>query len=472
MMDRADKERVRAKLLEVLGQDKVLWSDADLSPYTKDTYRIRFEDEYKYFPDLVVLPQTTADVQRVVRIAAEHKIPLIPKGGGTSRTGMLVPIHGGIVIDTIKMDKVIEVSVPNLYVTCQPGVTLKGLEMYLEPFGLALNQEQGSFKMATVGGSISTSGFSRKHQKYGSISDRVMSLEVVLADGRILRTGPKVLYTSTGYRLHELFIGAEGTLGVITEATLRVEPLPEAKDAILAFYDDFWGANEAAQKVMASSVTFTGGEAFGIEDSEEYGAPHDKKGLFYLGFEGTKGEVEAQMAYVARIVDETGGVMASNGDARKFMERYTIQWCGARVSTGFEDALTTYVPMERIREFYDKLYGEVMPRFGTGPLPGEKYSLDFGRYRMLAGRYHIREGEKGWKNYQGMLREIAKLATGLGGSISSCHGVGIEHRDNIELEYSEAALDTMRSIKKVFDPDNILNPGKKIPDKKGRATGD
>src|SRR5512137_2457236 len=126
------------------------------------------------------------------------------------------------------------------------------LEQHLEGYGLALNQEQGSFKVATVGGSISTAGFSRKHQKYGTISDRVMSLEVVLADGSVLRTGPKVLYTSTGYRLSQLFIGAEGTLGIITEATLRVEPLPEAKDAIMAFFEDFWAANEAAQKLMSS----------------------------------------------------------------------------------------------------------------------------------------------------------------------------------------------------------------------------
>lgn len=466
MMDQHLREQLRLKLAEAIGQDKVLWKEADLVPYTKDTYRIRFEDEYKYFPDLVVLPETTSDVQRIVKIASANKTPLIPKGGGSCRTGMLVPIHGGIVIDTIRMNKVLEVSVPNLYVTCQPGITLKELEDLLEGYGVALNQEQGSLKIATVGGSISTSGFSRKHQKYGSISDRVMSLEVVLADGRMLRTGPKVLYTSTGYRLHELFIGAEGTLGVITEATLRVEPLPESKDAILAFYDDFWGANETAQKVMASSVTFTGGEAFEIENTEEYGAPSGKKGLFYVGFEGTKGEVEAQLAYVADIIKETSGVMAPNEDAKKFMERYTIQWCGARVSTGFEDALTTYVPMERIRDFYDKLYGEIMGKYGTGPLPGEKYSLDFGRYRMVAGRFYIPKGEGGWEKYQRMLREIAQLATSLGGSISSCHGVGIEHRDNIELEYSETALDAMRLIKKAFDPDNIMNPGKKIPDKK------
>jgi len=463
MMDKQTHELVRKKLADVLGESKVLWRRADLAPYTKDTYRIRFEEEYKYFPDVVALPESTSDVQSIVKIASEHNVPIIPKGGGSCRTGMLVPIHGGIVLDTIKMNKVLEVSVPNLYVTVQTGITLKELEGQLSEHGLALNQEQGSFRMATVGGSISTSGFSRKHQKYGTIADRVMSLEVVLADGSVLRTGPKVLYTSTGYRLHQLFIGSEGTLGVITEATLRVEPLPEAKDALLAFYDDFWAANETAQRVMASCVTFTGGEAFGVEDATEYGAPAEKKGLFYIGFEGTRGEVDAQVDYVRRMVKETGGVLAGRDDTARFMDRYTIQWCGARALTGYEDPLTTYVPMERMRDFYNKLYGEIMPRYGTGPLPGEKYSLDVGRYRIVAGRYHLPKGEKAWERYQMMLRDIAELATSLGGSISSCHGVGLAHRDNLDLEYSSVALDTMWAIKNALDPKNIMNPGKKLP---------
>jgi hypothetical protein len=123
--------------------------------------------------------------------------------------------------------------------------------------------------------------------------------------------------------------------------------------------------------------------------------------------------------------------------------------------------------MERMTEFYDKLWNDIMPRHGTGPLPGEKYSLDVGRYRISAGRFYIKEGEKGYEEYRGVLREVAALATSLGGSISSCHGVGIEHRDNLELEFTPVTLDVMRLIKKVLDPDNIMNPGKKLPDNEG-----
>ncbi len=466
MIDPATKDQMVQRLVSALGRARVLTSKSDLVPYTKDTYRIRFDEDYRYFPDAVVLPETTAEVQKIVEIAADLKVPLIPKGGGSNRTGMLVPLTGGIVIDTVRMNRVIEVNTPNLYVTVQPGITLKELEERLAKHGLALNQEQGSLKVATVGGSISTSGFSRKHQKYGAIADRVMSLEIVLANGKVMRTGPKILYTSTGYRLNQLFVGAEGTLGVITEATLRVEPLPEAKEVVLAFFYDFWSANDAALKVMATGVTFTGGEAYEVEDATMLGGPAGRNGLFYLGFEGTNGEVHAEVEFVKKIIRDAGGVLAKHDDAAKFMDRYTSQWCGARALTGFEDALTTYVPVDRMREFYDKLWGDVMPRHGSAPLPGEKYSLDVGRYRMMAGRFLIPKGDGAWDKYQDLLRDIAKLTTSLGGSISSCHGVGIEHRANLDLEYSETTLDVMRGLKAVLDPDNIMNPGKMIPDKK------
>jgi FAD/FMN-containing dehydrogenase len=463
-MDQATREDVRSRLVAALGESKVLSSPADTVLYRKDTYRIPFESDYKYSPDLVVLPETTDDVMAVVAIASDGNIPLIPKGGGSNRTGMLVPIHGGIVVDTIKMNGIVDLNLPDLHVTVQPGLTLKKLEEHLNEYGLTLAHEQGSHRMATVGGAISTSAFSRKNQKYGTIADRVMSLEVVLADGRILRTGPKVLYTSTGMRLHDLFIGAEGTLGIVTEATLRVEPYPEARDMVLAFFDDFWKANEAAKRLMSSCVTFTGGEAYETEDGAVLGAPGGKKGIFYVGLDGTKGEVDAERDYVNGIVIELGGVIADQAHARAYMNQYTEQWCGARVETRFEDVLTTYVPMDRIEEFYERVWDDIMRRHGIRPIPGEKYSLDVGRYRMVGGRYFLPEGEKGWSDYQAALEEVARLATELGGSISSCHGVGIEHKNNIPMEYSEVALDVMRSIKRMLDPNNIMNPGKKLPD--------
>lgn len=462
-MDPALREKIKGALVVAIGENRVLWKPADLVPYAADVSQVRSAELFNHLPDFVTLPESTQEVQAVVKLAAEHKIPLLPKGGGSNRTGMLIPIHGGIVIDTIKMTKVFEVSAQNLYVTVQAGITLKELEEHLAGHGLALNQEQGSVKVATVGGAISTAGFSRKYQKYGTISDRIMSLEVVLADGSVLRTGPKILYTSTGYRLHQIFVGAEGTLGLITEATLRVEPIPESTEVLLGFYDDIWTAYEASLRLTGSCVTFVSGELAEPADPTVYGAPSGKKAALCVSFEGTKGEVEAEVDSVRKLVRETGGVLVSNDDARKLYSEFTQLWCGDRALMGPEDETTAHVPAEMVREFYDALWNQIMPKYGMEPVPGNRYGIDIGRYSMCYCRFFIPEREHGWEDYRSALVEVARLAVALGGSISSCTGVGLKNIDELVFEFSDVALETMWKIKRAFDPDNIMNPGKKLP---------
>jgi glycolate oxidase len=461
-------EALRSELVSFLSEDRVLWRKADLEPYTADTdiSVIRKGDDAKYYPDLVVLPRDTSEVQRIVRLAARERIPLLPKGGGSNRTGMLLPVMGGIVVDTIQMNKVIEVSVPDLYVTVQAGINLKDLDDKLAEHGLALNQEQGSYKVATVGGSISTAGFGRKHQKYGTISDRVMSLEVVLPDGSILVTGPKVLYTSTGYRLHQLFIGAEGTLGIITQATLRVEPLPEATGVVMGLFKEFGEALHAANAVVASGVTFASSEAFGMDDPAEYAAPADRKAVFYASLEGTRGEVDAESEFIKEIVSRHGGILASEETTGRIFGKYTIQWCGARAVSGYEEDFLPYVPIDKIEEAYDRIWNDIMPRHGLSPTHDGKYSVDVGRYKMIYGKFLILLGDDGWRNYKEAYREILELAVSLGGSIVGCTGIGLKHREDLALEYSDTAIDMMWRIKEALDPGNIMNPGKKLPERR------
>jgi len=464
-MDPKLYKEVKSELLSILGEARILCRKADLLPYTTDAYigLIRLGEDVKYFPDFVVLPETTVEVQKIVKLAARHRIPLLPKGGGSNRTGMLIPLQGGIIVDTIKMNKIIEVNLSNLFITAQPGITLKELDEQLEKHGIALNHEQGSYKVATVGGTISTAGFGRNYQKYGIISDRVMSLEVILANGSVLRTGPKVLYTSTGYRLNQLFIGAEGTLGIITEVTLRVEPLPEAKDIIMGFFPDFWAALDVAKETLASGVTFVGGDVSELDNGSEWDAPNGMNGIFCVSLEGIRGEVEAEKAFIRGIMEQAGGVIADKESALKRHENFTIEWCGSRAVTGYEDDFLPYIPIERVREFYDKVWNEIMLQFGIEPLQDAKYSMDVGRYQMVYGKFCIPVGNKGWENYTKAQKAIAELAISLGGSVAACTGIGIKHREFMPLEFSEIALDVMRSIKKVLDPDNIMNPGKKLP---------
>jgi hypothetical protein len=189
-------------------------------------------------------------------------------------------------------------------------------------------------------------------------------------------------------------------------------------------------------------------------------------GIFYATLEGLRGEVESEKAFIEKLVAETGGIQASQEMAEKLLDRYAKQFCGARALIGAEDTITCYLPIDKVDEFYGIFWGTLMPKYELKPVPGEALSLDVGKYRILGARYFIPKSEEGWNDYQKALREIAELATRLGGSISACHGVGIEHRDNLDLEYSEVALDVMREIKKVFDSDNLMNPGKKLPERK------
>jgi len=467
-MDAHLHDEIKAALIAKLGEKKVLWQEVDLQPYKSEPYtRLMLPDERtKYFPDFAVVPETTDDVQNIVLIAAKHKIPIIPKGGGSNLAGMLTPVKGGIIIDTIRMNKIIEISIPNLSVTVQPGISLKEIEVDLGKHGLALNQLQGSFKVATVGGSISTAGFPRKHNKYGAISDRVMSLEVVLADGRILRTGPKVLYTSTGYRLHQLFIGAEGTLGVITEATLRVEPLPEVEDALMAYYDDFSEALKVATRVKTSGVTCVGLEAFEVPADWTYEVPEGKGALVVVEFEGIKGEVDAEVEFVTKILLDSRGILSDRKYARGYATGYDMIWCGLRaVADVIGDSIAPYVPLERLEEFYAKVWGEIMPKYGLVHAPsGERCGLDAGRYEMGYGTFLIEDSKEGIERYRAALKEIVELITSMGGSMHACMGVGLKFKDLMGLEYSDVALEMMRKIKSQLDPDNIMNPGKKIPD--------
>lgn len=467
-MEANERESVKELLIEAIGENKVLHGKADLQVYRRDAFtQLMSEDEReRYSPDFAVLPETTADVQKIVTIASEHDIPIIPKGGGSNLVGALVPVTGGIIIDTIKMRRIVEISVPDLSVTVQTGITLKELDAELSKHGLALNQLQGSYKVATIGGSISTSGFPRKHNKYGSIADRVMSLEVVLADGRVLRTGPKVLYTSTGYRLHQLFIGAEGTLGVVTEATLRVEPLPEAQAIVMAYYDDFMKALEVASRIKISGVTNVGLEAFEIPVKWEFEVPNGKRGVVIADFEGTKGEVEAEKEYVTGIIHETGGALSKPKDAESYAIGYEMIWCGLKAMTDLRrDYICSFIPSERLKEFYDEIWNRIMPKYGmTNTLTGERCGLDVGRYEMAYGTYLIPDGDRWHENYEGAVKEVVELTVSLGGSIAACMGVGMKYNNYLRLEYSETALGVMRGIKTLLDPKNIMNPMKKLPD--------
>jgi len=207
--------------------------------------------------------------------------------------------------------------------------------------------------------------------------------------------------------------------------------------------------------------------AFEVPDDWAFEVPKGKGALVVVELEGIKGEVEAEVEFVNKILLECGGKLSDRKDARGYATGYDMIWCGLRAMADMiGDSIAPFVPMERLEEFYAKVWEEIMPKYGLVHAPsGERCGLDAGRYEMGYGTFIVEDSEEGIARYRAALREIAELVTSMGGSIHACMGVGLKFRDMMGLEYSGVALETMRRIKEVLDPDNIMNPGKKIPER-------
>jgi len=462
LLDDALKKKVVDQLKSSLGEEKVFHERTDLVPYTRDTFALRFSEEDSHFPDIVVIPDNVKEVVEVVRTAAKNSIPIIPKGGGTSRTGMLVPISGGIVIDTIRMNSLVRVDRMDMLVTVQAGMNLQELEMLLKGQGLTVGHEQGSQKIATVGGAISTAAYSRKNQKYGNLWERIASLEVVLGDGSVIRTGPEVPYSSSGVPLSYLMVGAEGTLGIITEVTLRAEAAPESTIPMLACFPDFYTAEKAADEILGKGVSFIGGAVWEDERGFSRFGFANRKGALLLAFEGTAAETDISRSVTEELVKRLGGKLAEEDITRHFWEEFPMHWCGMRAEVGNEDIIVAYVPRSKEREYFDKLIDDILPKYGLKPVPGASRSLDFGRHMILGTRFMIPGSDEGWSSYISAIDEVSSLVNSLGGTIAACHGVGLLHREHIREELGGGYLKLVGAIKKIMDPKDIMNPGKKF----------
>lgn len=462
-IDENEKRAIRERLIAILGSERVFWEATDLVPYSKDTFALRFSEEDKHLPDFVTVPISTEEVSEIVKIAAEYEIPVMAKGGGTSRTGMLVPIHGGIVIDTIRLNRLLKIDRADYIVRVQAGINLQELELLLNAQGLTLGHEQGSQKSATIGGAISTASYSRKNQKYGNLWERISNLEIVLGDGSIVKFGPDVPYTSSGINIASLFVGAEGTLGIITEACIRIFPKPEVTLPMLILFDDFSHAEDSADAIMARGVSFIGGSVWDNERGfPEIGFPNSRAAMI-IAFEGCRSEVLGSAELVRSIAKEHNGSVAPERVSQENWEEFLMHWCGMRAEVGTEDVIVAFVPRTRRHEYFKGLLEDILPRHGLVPVPGEKRSFDFGRHMIFATRFLIPRTDKGWESYISAIDEASRLIASLGGTIAACHGVGLLHRDHIIRELGEPYLRMFSRIKNALDPKGIMNPGKKFP---------
>lgn len=428
-------------LTGIVGKDNVLHEPYDLIAYSRDRYPLLTHPRRGVKPIAVVRPATTDEVRRIVMLANKHLIPLTPRGSGTNYAGSAVPVKGGVVLDLTRMNKILSIHDDSMSVKVQAGVILQNLEEPLNDKGFTFGHDPGSFPTATVGGCISTRSLGWRAGKYGDMGRLVLSLKVVLPTGVVVETR-EIPKSSTGFDVNSLFIGAEGTLGVITEALLRIHPLPEERVFLIYSFNSFEKAYKSLLKVLRNGLNPTSSI---VEDSED-----EQEANVFLYYEGVKEIVKAQMKRAESILEAEGGTKLDDKVAKEYWaNRYDMY--SQMNKEGAADNIDTAVPISKVLEFYEflkewvKRSGVKSMGIGSWVFP-ENLSID------------LAFDETNAEAYAAARDEVVNKALELGGTASYCIGVGLRFPHLMRKEHG-SALDVMKAIKRAMDPNNIMNPG-------------
>ena len=428
-------------LTGIVGKGNVLHESYDLTAYSRDRYPILTHPKLGVKPIAVVRPATIDEIRKIVLLANKHRIPLTPRGSGTNYAGSAVPVKGGVVLDLTKMNKILSINEDSMSVKVQAGVILQKLEEALNGKGFTFGHDPGSFPTATVGGCISTRSLGWRAGKYGDMGRLVVSLKAVLPTGVVFETR-EVPTSSTGFDVSSLFIGAEGTLGVITEAVLRIHPLPEKKVFLLYSFNSFEQAFKSLLKVLRAGLNPTSSLVEDYEDKQE--------AELFLYYEGVKEIVEAQVKRVVFILETEGGTKLDDKVAKEYWANRHDMFSQMN-KEGVADSIEPAVPANKTLEFY-KFLKEWIKRSGVKVIGmsswvyPENLGMDIAFDETKAEAYVVARDE------------LVNKALELGGTVSYCVGVGLRFPHLMRKEHG-SAFDVMKAIKRVMDPNNIMNPG-------------
>jgi glycolate oxidase len=408
---------------------------------------------------------STEQVSRILALVNHERIPVVPRGAGTGLCGLAVPAEGGIVLDLARMNRILSIHIPDRLVVVQPGVIYDDLQAALAPKGFFYPPDPASGKVCTIGGNVGTNAGGLRGAKYGTTRDYVLGLEVVLADGEVMRTGARTMKCSSGYDLTRLIVGSEGTLGVVTEITLKISPKPTEVSTATASFDRLEDAGEAVTRIMHSGVTPSVLELLDANTVDMFRKYSDLdlpevEAMLLVETDGSlKEEVKYQLDRVVEVFRRCNArqieIAKSPADAeRLWLVRKSIGGLVGLVKPNMAPEDLT-VPMSRIGDY---LHGvqEI----------SEKHDLLILNYGHAGdGNFHpnvLYDGSDSAQvaRLEPVLFELHKLACDLGGTLTGEHGIGMTKSKYMPLEHDPVALRVMRSVKKALDPNNILNPGK------------
>lgn len=420
-------------------------------------------------PDAVVSPLTTEEVAAVIRVARRLGVPVVPRGGGTGLAGGSVPVEGGIVINTTMMNRILELDGPNMVAVVQPGVVNANLQAEVEKIGLFYPPDPQSLRQCTIGGNVATTAGGPRCLKYGTTKDYVLGLQVVLADGRIIRTGGKMIKVQTGYNLTQLLVGSEGTLGVITEVTLRLIHKPRYKGTVMAIFNRLDDAAKTVNRVLIAGIVPLALEMMdnacirSVEAYKPFGLPQDAETILLIDQDGNDSRVlQEELAEIVRLSLEGG---ASEVRQASTPAEGEALWQARRAVSP---------AISRLRP--NKLGEDISVPRAQIPAMVRMVREIAERHRLLIPLFgHIGDGNlhpnilcdlrdpDEMQRVQTAAREIFEAAVALGGTLSGEHGIGILKREFLSQSLDATQIEIMGRIKWALDPENRLNPGKVFP---------
>ncbi|MCE6073725.1 FAD-binding oxidoreductase [Agrobacterium vitis] len=413
-------------------------------------------------PDGVVFVESAEDVKTVVRICAQHKVPMVPFGVGSSLEGQVNAAHGGISIDFTRMDKVLEVNAEDLDCTVQPGVTREALNTYLRDTGLFFPIDPGA--NASIGGMASTRASGTNAVRYGTMKDNVMALTVVTANGEEIRTAHRARKSSAGYDLTRLFVGAEGTLGVITSITLKLQGIPEKIGGGVCAFADVKSACDAVIMTIQMGIPVARIELLDAMQVRACNAYSNlslpERPTLFLEFHGTEQTVALQAEQFAAIAEEYGAEdLRFTSDpqerAQLWKARHNAYWAGRALAPELAGLSTDVcVPISKLAECVAETQADIAETGLLAPIVGH---VGDGNFHLL-----ILFDDKDTENVDKVEAFMARLndrALAMDGTCTGEHGVGQGKMSYLEAELG-GALDVMRQVKRGLDPDNLFNPGK------------
>jgi glycolate oxidase len=454
-------KKIIDEIIRIIGKENALFSEEDRRCYSYDA---RTDG---VIPDLVVFPASVKEVSQILLLANMYLFPVIPRGSGSGLTGGSVPVRGGVVLSFTKMNRILEIDTKNLIAVVEPGVITYTLQEEVARYGLFYPPDPASYKYSSIGGNIAECAGGPNSLKYGVTRDYVLGLEVVKPTGEIINTGVRTMKGVVGYDLTRLFVGSEGTLGIITKIILKLIPLPEAKATILALFKEVDEAAEAVSAIIAARIipsTMEFMDRASIKCSEQanpMGLPEEIGGLLLIEVDGDRESIQSQAEKIRRILLEKKAVQCDMTQdpeeadrlwqARRTLSQATYNLNPVKIAEDVVVPRSNIPSLIHILEEMEKKFG--IPILSFGHAGDGNFHVSIMIQDIPIHRAKAEEA----------VREIFAETIRLGGTLSGEHGIGLSKAAYLEMELSPEVIATMKRIKQLFDPNNILNPGKIFP---------